>query len=259
MSKTDFQNGFALGLASGGVVEVEDTTEIDNLENLIDESGVLDSTEGSVTDKVEQLIDKADFIGVKYFNYALTHHGYNLPQTADARSLDKILKDPNEITPSIRQAENNQCLAYKFANITKNPNGAYFYLLKDVYLPSKATGLVYTFQNCVSLKNVYGDLSNITTIGASAFDGCTALSSVPNIPNVNTIGNFAFRGCTSLTEVKLPSTITSINGGAFTGCTNIQHIYCPWAEGTVANAPWGATKATIHYNYVEGEETNAES
>jgi hypothetical protein len=58
MSKTDFENGFALGLVSGGVVEVADTTEIDNLENLIDESGVLDSTEGSVEDKVGQLIDK---------------------------------------------------------------------------------------------------------------------------------------------------------------------------------------------------------
>ena len=60
MSKTDFQNGFALGMASGGVVEVIDTTEIDNLENLIDESGVLEDTEGTATEKVEQLIDKAE-------------------------------------------------------------------------------------------------------------------------------------------------------------------------------------------------------
>jgi hypothetical protein len=59
MSNKDFQNGFALGLASGGVVEVIDTTEIDNLEDLIDNSGVLDSTEGTATEKVEQLIDKA--------------------------------------------------------------------------------------------------------------------------------------------------------------------------------------------------------
>ena len=59
MSNKDFQNGFALGYASGGVVEVIDTTEIDNLEDLIDNSGVLEDTEGSVTEKVEQLIDKA--------------------------------------------------------------------------------------------------------------------------------------------------------------------------------------------------------
>ena len=60
MSKTDFQNGFALGMASGGVVEVVDTTEIDALETLIDESGVLEDTEGSVNEKAEELIKKAE-------------------------------------------------------------------------------------------------------------------------------------------------------------------------------------------------------
>jgi hypothetical protein len=59
MSIKDFQNGFAIGFASGGVVEVVDTTEIDNLEDLIDNSGVLEDTEGTVTEKVEELIDKA--------------------------------------------------------------------------------------------------------------------------------------------------------------------------------------------------------
>lgn len=61
MSNKDFQNGFALGLSSGGVVEVIDTTEIDNLENLIDESGVFEDTEGTVTEKVGELIDKVAY------------------------------------------------------------------------------------------------------------------------------------------------------------------------------------------------------
>ena len=60
MKNIDFQNGFALGMASGGVVEVEDTTKIDNLENLIDNSGVLEDTEGTATEKVEELIEKAN-------------------------------------------------------------------------------------------------------------------------------------------------------------------------------------------------------
>ena len=59
MNNRDFQNGLIVGLAKGGVVEIEDTTKIDNLEALIDNSGVLDSTEGTVTEKVEELIDKA--------------------------------------------------------------------------------------------------------------------------------------------------------------------------------------------------------
>ena len=59
MSKLDFQNGYALGLASGGVVKVEDTTKMDVLDTLIDESGVLSSAEGTITEKIEQLIEKA--------------------------------------------------------------------------------------------------------------------------------------------------------------------------------------------------------
>ena len=70
MSNKDFQNGFAIGLASGGVVEVVDTTEIDNLETLIDNSGVLDSTEGTATEKVEELIDRV------YVEYPLPQDDY---------------------------------------------------------------------------------------------------------------------------------------------------------------------------------------
>lgn len=36
---------------------------------------------------------------------------------------------------------------------------------------------------------------------------------------------------------------------AFEGCTNLTAINVPWAEGAVANAPWGATNAAVSYNY----------
>ena len=61
---SDIQNGFALGFASGGVVEVGDTGEIDAIEDLIDGSGVLEDTEGTVTEKVEELIDRAEELDV---------------------------------------------------------------------------------------------------------------------------------------------------------------------------------------------------
>ena len=51
---------FLKGEAGTHTVKLEfNQSEIDEIENLIDESGVLDSTEGTVTEKVEQLIDKA--------------------------------------------------------------------------------------------------------------------------------------------------------------------------------------------------------
>lgn len=45
------------------------------------------------------------------------------------------------------------------------------------------------------------------------------------------------------------STNPTISTTAFSGCSTLTDIYVPWSEGAVANAPWGATNATIHYDY----------
>lgn len=49
----------------------------------------------------------------------------------------------------------------------------------------------------------------------------------------------------------LSSGITNIGDSAFSGCTSLAltTINVPWADGAVANAPWGATNATITYGY----------
>ena len=60
---------------------------------------------------------------------------------------------------------------------------------------------------------------------------------------------FAFSNCTSLTSITFEGTPSSIATMAFYECSNLKTINVPWAEGAVANAPWGATNATINYNY----------
>ena len=60
---------------------------------------------------------------------------------------------------------------------------------------------------------------------------------------------YAFRDCTGLKQITFRSTVTSISTSAFSGCSNLTVINAPWAEGAVAGAPWGATNATINYNY----------
>lgn len=66
------------------------------------------------------------------------------------------------------------------------------------------------------------------------------------------IDNYAFNNCTGLTEVTFNSTPTSMTANVFSQCTNLRTINVPWAEGEVRNAPWGATNATINYNYTGG-------
>lgn len=92
--------------------------------------------------------------------------------------------------------------------------------------------------------------SSITVIDYEAFRNCAALALTSLPAGVTAIGSSAFRGCTSLTEITFEGTPKTISADAFNGCTNLLTINVPWAEGAVANAPWGATNATINYNYV---------
>ena len=72
-----------------------------------------------------------------------------------------------------------------------------------------------------------GTSYSVTSIGSSAFDGCTGLTGV-EIPNcVTSIGNYAFRGCTSLASVVIPNSVTSIGSEAFYKCTSLTSIVIP--------------------------------
>lgn len=63
------------------------------------------------------------------------------------------------------------------------------------------------------------------------------------------IVNRMFEYCQLITEMHLPGTIQYIMTNAFGDCTNLRDIYVPWSEGEIKGAPWGATNATIHYNW----------
>lgn len=68
--------------------------------------------------------------------------------------------------------------------------------------------------------------------------------------SVKTLGTLVFHQCNSgaLATITFKGTPTSIANNALQN-GNIKTINVPWAEGAVANAPWGATSATINYNY----------
>lgn len=66
--------------------------------------------------------------------------------------------------------------------------------------------------------------SNVTSVGASAFESCTKLKSVKIGSRVSTIGSKAFYKCTALTKVTIPASVTKIGGSAFQSCTKLVDV-----------------------------------
>ena len=65
-------------------------------------------------------------------------------------------------------------------------------------------------------------------IGKSAFEYCTALQIINNIPStVTKIGSFAFSECSSLNQIVLNEGLTEIGVRAFINCTKLQSITIP--------------------------------
>lgn len=93
--------------------------------------------------------------------------------------------------------------------------------------------------------------SGLEVLKLNAFNGCTSLA-ITSIPaSIRDIAIDAFKDCTGLTSITFKGKITNMAVNAFRNCTNLTEIKVPWAEGEVDNAPWGATNATITYNYTE--------
>ena len=69
--------------------------------------------------------------------------------------------------------------------------------------------------------------SSVTSIGDSAFYGCTGLTSITIPDGVTDIGNSAFSGCTGLTSITIPDGVTGIGDYAFEDCTGLTSITIP--------------------------------
>ncbi len=119
----------------------------------------------------------------------------------------------------------------KQAEVTSNPNK----YSGEVVIPSSVT---------------YNDVEySVTSIGGSAFYGCTSLTSV-TIPNsVTSIGTEAYRGCTSLTSITIPYSVTSIGESVFSSCSGLTSITIPNSVTNIGNWAFsscsGLTSITI--------------
>ena len=104
------------------------------------------------------------------------------------------------------------------------------------------------FSGCSGLTSVTIG-NSVTSIGNKAFYGCRGLTSV-TIPNsVTSIGNVAFWGCSGLTSVTIPNSVTSIGNSAFYGCSGLTSVTIPNSVTSIGNSAFygcrGLTSVTI--------------
>lgn len=80
----------------------------------------------------------------------------------------------------------------------------------------------YTFKNCINLTKIEIP-KNVTKIGESAFDGCTALNEVIFYEGLQYIDHYAFLNCPNLRTATIPKSVTYIGSHAFNGAADYSH------------------------------------
>lgn len=104
----------------------------------------------------------------------------------------------------------------------------------SVTIPEKVTysGTTYSvtsiggsaFENCSGLTSVTIP-NSVTSIGSEAFSCCSGLKSVTIGNSVISIGDVAFANCSGLTSVTIGNSVTSIGEYAFGGCYRLNYVF----------------------------------
>ena len=158
---------------------------------LIDRSGVLDSTEGTVEEKVEQLVDKAEseniwYVASKHINFTNQNSPF-----CGVRGTEKTI-------PRINFPENGTTnYAYSFSG------GAIEYI--DYYMDTKK-GIDFgsCFSTCKKLTRLVGINTLSATNITEMFLNCTSLESITEPFNISKVteANKTFNNCAKLKDIR---------------------------------------------------------
>ena len=100
-----------------------------------------------------------------------------------------------------------------------------YFIYENNVLFDKDKSKILSFRDTKTSSYVIPD--SVTSIGNSAFYGCSSLSSIVIPDSVTSIGDSAFRGCSSLCNLIIPDSVTSIGDSAFIYCHSLRNLVIP--------------------------------
>lgn len=111
--------------------------------------------------------------------------------------------------------------------------------LERVVLPATIKSIgKEAFSHCeklVSDKNDQIVLTNVTSIGVSAFEECDTITYIKLENGLRTISNRTFAECDALKEVYIPQTVTSIGSKAFLNCSSLDNLEMYYYVTTISD------------------------
>lgn len=107
--------------------------------------------------------------------------------------------------------------------------------IESITLPNTLTTIGYTaFAGCTSLTSI-AIPDSVTVIGGYAFQNCTSLSFVKLSNNMTELKMNTFQHCLSLKSIELPNSITNIESDAFYNCTSLETVKLPSKLRSIGN------------------------
>ncbi len=113
---------------------------------------------------------------------------------------------------------------------------------KSTIIPNTVTSIGNSaFEACSSLTSIAIPTS-VTSIGNKAFLSCSGLTSISISNGVTSIGNSTFASCSGLTSINIPNSVTSIGNSTFASCSGLTSITIPNSVTSIGNSVFSYCK-----------------